>query len=138
MPKQLGSRQCLQVLWPKVSAVIFDVEGTLVDAVPLSLLCWQETLEDHGFAVSRSVLQCLSGMDGQDMLARIAPGLSRNGREQLIAAQGNSFKSRYLERVQPLRGAHILCVKSEMPAGRLASRQTVVAASLPITCEAPK
>jgi len=108
MPKQLGSRQCLQVLWPKVSAVIFDVEGTLVDAVPLSLLCWQETLEEHGFAVSRSVLQCLSGMDGQDMLARIAPGLSRNGREQLIAAQGNSFKSRYLERVQPLRGAHIL------------------------------
>ena len=105
MARQFSSRQGLQVLWPNISAVIFDVEGTLVDAVPLTLLCWQETLEEHGVAVSRSVLQCLSGMDGHDMLARIVPGLSRNGREQLIAAQGTDFKSRYLNRVQPLRGA---------------------------------
>jgi len=34
----------LSVLWPKASVVIFDVEGTLVDAVPLTLRCWQETL----------------------------------------------------------------------------------------------
>jgi HAD superfamily hydrolase (TIGR01509 family) len=108
MAKRFGGRHCLKVLWPKVSAVIFDVEGTLVDAVPLTLLCWLETLEEHGFAVSRSVLQCLSGMDGHDMLARIAPGLSRSEREQLIAAQGTNFKSHYLNRVQPLRGADIL------------------------------
>jgi HAD superfamily hydrolase (TIGR01509 family) len=108
MAKQIGSRQGLRLLWPHISAVIFDVEGTLVDAVPLTLLCWQETLEEHGFAVSQSVLQCLSGMDGNDMLARITPGLSRNRREQIIAAQGNSFKSRYLKRVQPLLGAKTL------------------------------
>jgi HAD superfamily hydrolase (TIGR01509 family) len=108
MAKRLGDRQCLQVLWPKVSAVVFDVEGTLVDAVPLTLLCWLETLEGHGFPVSRSVLQCLSGMDGHDMLARIAPELSPNEREQLVTAQGNSFKSHYLKRVQPLRGAKTL------------------------------
>jgi HAD superfamily hydrolase (TIGR01509 family) len=108
MAKQFGARKCLKILWPRVSAVIFDVKGTLVDAVPLTLLCWLETLEEHGFAASRSLLQCLSGMDGHDMLARIAPELSRNEREQLIAAQGNNFKSRYLKRVQPLRGANTL------------------------------
>ena len=32
MPKQTSSQQGFQVLWPKVSVVIFDVEGTLVDA----------------------------------------------------------------------------------------------------------
>ena len=44
------TRQSLnrQGLWPNVSDVIFDVEGTLVDAVPLTLRCWQETLmEPH-------------------------------------------------------------------------------------------
>jgi HAD superfamily hydrolase (TIGR01509 family) len=105
MPKQSSSHHGLQVLWPKISVVIFDVEGTLVDAVPMTLRCWQETLMEYGLAVSRSVLQCLSGMDGHDMLARIAPGLSRKAREHIIAAQGDSFKSRYLKRVKPLRGA---------------------------------
>ena len=105
MPKQTSSQQGLQVLWPKVSVVIFDVEGTLVDAVPLTLRCWQETLMQYGFAVPRSVLQCLSGMDGHDMLARLTPGLSTKAREQIIAAQGDSFKGRYLKRVKPLRGA---------------------------------
>jgi len=105
MARQSQSAHALSVLWPEISVVIFDVEGTLVDAVPLTLRCWQETLEQHGFVVSRSVLQCLSGMDGHDMLARITPGLSRKAREQIMAAQGDIFKDRYLKRVQPLRGA---------------------------------
>jgi HAD superfamily hydrolase (TIGR01509 family) len=106
MTEQFVSRRGLRVVWPNISAVIFDVEGTLVDAVPLTLLCWQETLKEHGFAVSQSVLQCLSGMDGHDMLARITPGLSRERREQIIAAQGKSFKSHYLKRVHAFRPAN--------------------------------
>jgi HAD superfamily hydrolase (TIGR01509 family) len=108
MAKQFGSHQGLRVLWPNISAVIFDVEGTLVDAVPLTLRCWQETLALHGFAVSQSVLQCLSGMDGHDMLARITPELSRSRREEIIAAQGKSFKNQYLKRVRPFRAVNTL------------------------------
>jgi HAD superfamily hydrolase (TIGR01509 family) len=105
MPKQSPRQHDLSIVWPKASVVIFDVEGTLVDAVPLTLRCWQETLAKYGFVVSRSVLQCVSGMDGHDMLARITPGLSRKEREQIMSAQGDSFKSHYLKRVQPLQGA---------------------------------
>jgi HAD superfamily hydrolase (TIGR01509 family) len=108
MARKSLSRQGLRGLWPNVSAVIFDVEGTLVDAVPLTLRCWQETLMEYGCAVSESVLQCLSGMDGHDMLARITPGLSRKTREQIIETQGDSFKRAYLKRVRPLRGASSL------------------------------
>ncbi len=60
---------------------------------------------EYGFSVPQSVLQCLSGMDGHDMLARITPGLSRKARNQIIASQGDSFKSQYLNRVKPVRGA---------------------------------
>jgi HAD superfamily hydrolase (TIGR01509 family) len=102
---QSSNRHSLSVIWPNISAVIFDVEGTLVDAVPLTLRCWQETLAAHGLVVSRSVLQCLSGMDGHNMLARITPEASRKAREQIIAAQGHNFKRQYLRRVQALRGA---------------------------------
>jgi HAD superfamily hydrolase (TIGR01509 family) len=117
MAKQLSGRRDLRVLWPNISAVIFDVEGTLVDAVPLTLLCWRETLKEQGFTVSQSVLQCLSGMDGHDMLARITPELSRSRREEIIAAQGKSFERHYLKRVQPLRGAKTL-LRQVRQAGR--------------------
>jgi phosphoglycolate phosphatase-like HAD superfamily hydrolase len=47
-------------------------------------------------------------MDGHDMLARITPGLSRDRREEIIAAQGKSFKSHYLKRVHAFRAANTL------------------------------
>src|SRR5262245_10565973 len=108
MAKQSLSRQRLQGLWPNVSAVIFDVEGALVDAVPLTLRCWQETLGESCCAVGKSVLQCLWEMDGHDMLDRITPGVSRKMRGQIIETQGDSFKRNYLKRVRPLRGASSL------------------------------
>jgi phosphoglycolate phosphatase-like HAD superfamily hydrolase len=108
MTRKIGCRQDLRFLWPTISAVIFDVEGTLVDAVPLTLLCWQETLKRYGFAVTRATLQCLSGMDGHDMLARIAPGLPANRREEIIVAQGKRFEGHYLKRVRPFRAANTL------------------------------
>jgi beta-phosphoglucomutase-like phosphatase (HAD superfamily) len=76
-------------------------EGTLVDAVPLTLQCWQETLADFDCSVPRSVLQCLSGMDGHDMLCRIKPTFTRKRREEIIEAQGDNFKENYLKRVRP-------------------------------------
>src|SRR5262245_60746846 len=106
-------QRAFQSLWPNTSTVIFDVEGTLVDAVPLALRCWQETLIEHGFAIPRSVLQCLSGMDGHDMLARLTPGLARKAREKIMERQGERFKHGYLNQVQPLRGASRLLRKAK-------------------------
>jgi hypothetical protein len=53
-----------------VHRFFFDVEGTLVDAVPFTLQCWQNPA-DFGVGVGLSVLQCLSGMDSKEMLVRL-------------------------------------------------------------------
>src|ERR1700710_3016551 len=47
-----------------IEAMIFDVDGTLVDSVPRSLECWRNTLKAFGHDISLSQLQALSGMDG--------------------------------------------------------------------------
>jgi HAD superfamily hydrolase (TIGR01549 family) len=65
------------------------------------LRCWQETLLEFGCSVPRSVLQCLSGMDGHDMLCRIEPTLTLKRHTEVIEAQGNRFKEDYLRRVRP-------------------------------------
>jgi beta-phosphoglucomutase-like phosphatase (HAD superfamily) len=71
MTAKRSSDPGLKGLWRQTSTVLFDVEGTLVDAVPFTLQCWQETLRDFGVEVSLSIVQCLSGMDSKNMLLRL-------------------------------------------------------------------
>jgi HAD superfamily hydrolase (TIGR01509 family) len=84
---------------------LFDIEGTLVDAVPLTLRCWQETLREFGYGARLPVLQQLSGMNGPDMLARLVPEADGRERKQIVERQGERFQAQYLPQVRPLPGA---------------------------------
>jgi HAD superfamily hydrolase (TIGR01549 family) len=117
MSRRPKAEQALSTLWAKASTIIFDVEGALVDAVPLTLACWQETLAHFGYSVPRSVLQCLSGMDGHDMLCRIEATLTRKKREEIIEAQGDRFKENYLTQVKPF-GQALSLLRRIKDAGR--------------------
>jgi HAD superfamily hydrolase (TIGR01549 family) len=92
--------------WSNASTFIFDVEGTLVDAVMPTLHCWRETLEAFGHTVTLSELHRYSGMDGQDMLEKLMPDVSPERIKQIIERQGERYREKYLPLVQPLPGAH--------------------------------
>ena len=68
------------------AAYIFDVEGTLIDCASDTLQCRSETLAAFGVPVPSADLQLLSGMDGDEMLATLLPGLDdsmlHRGRDQ--------------------------------------------------------
>ena len=96
------------ILGPEVSAVLFDVEGTLVDAVPRSLRCWRQTLRSFGHEVRISDLQPYAGMDGHDMLRKLLPDLSKAQRQRLVDAQGESFRANHLLRIRAFAGARQL------------------------------
>src|ERR1700716_2707069 len=82
------------------AAYIFDVEGTLIDCVPEILRCWSETLASCGGSVRSMDLQRLSGMDGDEMLATLAPDLDEHARKDILTAQGERYRADYLPRVQ--------------------------------------
>src|SRR4051794_30893558 len=84
--------------------VLFDIEGTLVDAVPLTLQCWTETLGEFGYHVSVDRLQPLSGMDGRDMLDQVVPGLDDESAQRILKRQGERYRSQYLDQVRPFPG----------------------------------
>ena len=65
-----------------LNAVIFDVEGTLVDCVPQILDSWHRVLTEAGHSVTRAELQRHSGMDGGDMLSRLLPTIERPKRNR--------------------------------------------------------
>jgi membrane protein len=101
--RSIAAESCLQV-----PVVLFDVEGTLVDAVPATLRCWRETLSEVGHDVAIRTLQRLSGLDGADMLMHLLPGLMPAERKHLLKSQGQRYRSRYLPEIKPFPQSDVL------------------------------
>lgn len=102
------------------TAVILDIEGTLVDCVPQTLRCWREALRAHGHDVSLDTLQASSGMDGNDMLRAILPGTSDDERKAIARAQGARFERDDLPAVRPFPAAHSALLALKAAGHRLA------------------
>jgi phosphoglycolate phosphatase-like HAD superfamily hydrolase len=86
-------------------AVIFDVEGTLLDSVPATLQSWQEVLRAFGHEVSRSQLQELSGRDTDELLAELLPQVPEATRTRIGKEQGRHYRACYLDNVGPFRAS---------------------------------
>jgi HAD superfamily hydrolase (TIGR01509 family) len=87
---------------------IFDVEGTLVDCVPLQLESWRATLNSAGHSFTHADLQPFSGMDGMWMLDQLLPEEPADAKERLLKAQGESYRSDFILRAEPFPGVQQL------------------------------
>jgi phosphoglycolate phosphatase-like HAD superfamily hydrolase len=101
-------RGSIEPRWTSAEIFVFDVEGTLVDAMMPTLRCWRETLEVFGHAVGLAELHRYAGMDGDEMLLKLLPGLAKNQRHEMIERQGAHFREEYLPHVPPLPGVRSL------------------------------
>lgn len=85
-----------------VKAVIFDIDGTLVDSVDLHARAWQEAFAKFGKPVSYESVRSQIGKGGDQLLPVF---LSREEQEQfgqeLEDYRGELFKSKYLSQVKP-------------------------------------
>ena len=90
--------------WREAEGLLFDVEGTLVDAAMPTLHCWQETLGTEGLTVSIPVLSAFSGMDGKEMLQNLFPGLGADARKRLVKLEGENYRKNYLPLVEAFPG----------------------------------
>jgi phosphoglycolate phosphatase-like HAD superfamily hydrolase len=102
------------------AAYIFDVEGTLIDCVTEILRCWSETLAGFRVPASSKDLQRLSGMDGDEMLAILAPDLDEKARKEILTAQGERYRAIYLPRVRAFPGVGAVFTAIKSKGGRIA------------------
>ncbi len=89
---------------PFASAVIFDVEGTLIDCAFLTLQCWRETLKAHGFAFTVEELHPYSGLDAKLMLGKLI-GEDEELTKTLLDEQGERYREEYLQKTRAFPGA---------------------------------
>ncbi len=85
-----------------VRAVIFDIDGTLIDSVDLHAASWQEALRHFGHDLSYDRVRAQIGKGGDLLLPALLPEDEvRRWGEEIEAFRKDLFKRVYLPRVRP-------------------------------------
>jgi phosphoglycolate phosphatase-like HAD superfamily hydrolase len=93
----------------RVTGVILDVDGTLVDSNTAHARAWVDTLTEFGYDLEVSRVQRLIGM-GTDKLLPTLIGVEKDSSfgKKLTERRKVIFRDRYLPDLQPTRGARAL------------------------------
>jgi HAD superfamily hydrolase (TIGR01549 family) len=87
--------------WNVIKAVIFDIDGTLVDSVDFHARAWQETFEHFGKKIPYADVRYQIGKGGDQLMPVFfsAEELEKFG-EEMEEYRGELYKREYLQRVQ--------------------------------------
>ncbi len=107
-----------------VKAVLFDIDGTLVDSNDFHVQAWDEVFRGVGKAFDLQAIHDQIGK-GTDMLVpTLMPGTGDDEQEKLGDAHGSVFKRKYLTQVKPFPAARDLLVRVDA-----AGKKVVLASS---------
>ena len=85
-----------------VNAVIFDIDGTLVDSVDLHARAWQEAFEHFGYKIPFERIRHEIGKGSDKFIPDLlGPEESSRVFEELDGFRGQLWKSKYFDRVKP-------------------------------------
>jgi HAD superfamily hydrolase (TIGR01509 family) len=92
---------------PRPRAVLFDLDGTLVDTVDTRIEAWLEALAEAGFPTTRDRLAPLIGVDGRRLASEIAAlagvALDADAADRIDRDSGERYERRNRE-PRPLPG----------------------------------
>lgn len=110
---------------PMIKAVIFDVDGTLVDTVDLHAACWVEALKHHGVDVPFEDMRLQIGKGGDQILHGLLPPdtIAERG-EAIQAFRSGLFERDYMRKARAFPGVRPLFERI-----RAAGQRVVLASS---------
>lgn len=90
-------------------AILFDIDGTLVDSNDAHAHAWVKAFAEAGIAVEFSKVRCAIGMGG-DKLMPAASGIDADSPsgQRISKRRGEIFKAEYLPHLRPFRDADAL------------------------------
>lgn len=89
-------------------AILFDIDGTLVDSNNFHVLAWAEALHVAGHDFRLSELHDQIGKGADNYLKALLPDASEEEAEALGKAHGRLFRQHYADRLKPFPDAHEL------------------------------
>ena len=91
-----------------VSAIVFDVDGTLIDSNRAHAEAWAQALTEHGFAHEAEQIRPLIGMGSDKLLPKVARLDVESPQGMAILARKKALFDERLPLLQPTRGAQPL------------------------------
>ena len=108
----------------QIKAVLFDIDGTLVDSNDQHVLAWEESFATIGARFDRKIIHDQIGK-GTDMLVpTLLPGADPAEPEKLGKVHGEIFARKFLDQVEAFPGARELLATVQAD-----SKQVVLASS---------
>jgi phosphoglycolate phosphatase-like HAD superfamily hydrolase len=88
-----------------ITAILFDVDGTLIDSNDLHASAWRETFLHFGVDLPLDRIRTQIGKGGDNLIpALLPPDLVEAKQEEIESHRGDLFKRDYLPRVVPFPG----------------------------------
>ena len=91
-----------------VSALLFDVDGTLIDSIAAHAQTWSQALSEHGFPCEASRVRPFVGMGGDKLLPAVAGIAANSAQGQAITTRKKALFFERLPQLAPTRGGRLL------------------------------
>lgn len=92
-----------------MKAIIFDIDGTLIDSVDYHAEAWREVFRRHRVEVAYESVREQIGKGGDELMAVfLSPEQIKREGKQIEEERGELFRREYLPRVKPFPALHQL------------------------------
>jgi membrane protein len=88
----------------KKRAILFDIDGTLVDSNDAHVDAWQRAFAAEGFAFTRGAIHAQVGKGGDNLVPSLLPDVDAERQQRLAATEGDIYKREYMPKVEPFEG----------------------------------
>jgi HAD superfamily hydrolase (TIGR01509 family) len=97
-------------LFEGIAAVLFDLDGTLVDSNEAHAKAWVEVFAEDGHSLDLATIQSLIGMGGDKLVAQAIGEVPDEHSQALDKRRSQIFRDKYLHEVYPIDKANELIV----------------------------